>query len=96
MSAANEGHLQRLVGHLEEAFAQRVAAEHPVQRFVGRPTPEKGEEVDRIAIAKAGVRRCFERRHEGRYAFMPYADAVRHCRKWICCLRELENEDRRV
>jgi len=52
--------------------------------------------VDRIAIAKAGVRRCFERRHEGRYAFMPYADAVRHCRKWICCLRELENENRRL
>lgn len=46
----------------------------------------------RIAIAEAGVRRCFARRHEGRYAFMPYEDAVRHCRKWIAALRDMRME----
>lgn len=59
--------------------------------------PEETD-VNRIAIAEAGVRRCFARRHEGRYAFMPHEDAVRHCRKWIAALRDMrvENENRRV
>lgn len=54
--------------------------------------------LEKQAVAIAGVRRCFARRHEGRYAFMPYEDAVRHCRKWIAALRDMrmENENRRV
>ena len=55
-------------------------------------TAPEETDVNRIAIAEAGVRRCFARRHEGRYAFMPYEDAVRHCRKWIAALRDMRME----
>lgn len=43
--------------------------------------------TERISIAEAGVRRCFHRRHAGRYGFMRHADAVRHCIRWIAALR---------
>ena len=56
------------------------------------PNASVPDDVNRIAIAEAGVRRCFARRHEGRYAFMPYEDAVRHCRKWIAALRDMRME----
>jgi len=76
----------------EYRAACRAAA--PMQEpptFMGVTAPEETD-VNRIAIAEAGVRRCFARRHEGRYAFMPYEDAVRHCRKWIAALRDMRME----
>ena len=45
---------------------------------------------DRVELCAAGVRRCFKNRHAGRYSFMSYRDAVRHCRKWIAALREAQ------
>lgn len=63
----------------------------PPNAELGVTAPEEAD-VNRIAIAEAGVRRCFARRHEGRYAFMPYEDAVRHCRKWIAALRDMRME----
>ena len=45
--------------------------------------------LDRAEFCVAGVRRCFKNRHAGRYSFMSYRDAVRHCRKWILSLRQV-------
>ena len=76
---------------LPERAAAAIAAIDVMQRAALMAAPEKTD-VNRIAIAEAGVRRCFARRHEGRYAFMPYEDAVRHCRKWIAALRDMRME----
>ena len=80
-------------------WLERVTAEFSAQPvravrwndWLGVTAPEETD-VNRIAIAEAGVRRCFARRHEGRYAFMLYEDAVRHCRKWIAALRDMRME----
>ena len=88
------------ITELESQLAQRfdaadmaTAAAQGVRwnDWLGVTAPEETD-VNRIAIAEAGVRRCFARRHEGRYAFMPYEDAVRHCRKWIAALRDMRME----
>lgn len=74
-----------------EEIKRLAEAATPGPWVLGVTAPEEAD-VNRIAIAEAGVRRCFARRHEGRYAFMPYEDAVRHCRKWIAALRDMRME----
>jgi hypothetical protein len=43
----------------------------------------------RAAHAEAGVKRCYRLRHAGCYSFMPHAQAVQACRKWIIILRHV-------